>query len=180
MMNQRFLIISLEKAWSDEARAAAAEARKAANGGETSTSKPEQGPPKETGANASDVKEIKGGWHNVAISENTKFSTRVNATVEITGRTTPPPAAAHVPTDYRPVDYGEAGQFIKEKYGEARGEKAYHDMIDLSGASRGLHFVAGTKIVAEKMTMMRDLGKSGDPRDHHYQGLYRQWKHGDK
>lgn len=78
-----------------------------------------------------------------------------------------------VPTVDRPLDYGAVNELLKEKYGNVRGEQSYQSLCDNPG--KGVHFVIGTKIVAEKQAMMYDLGKSGSPDNHHYQGLYKLW-----
>ena len=160
-------------AWSKEAIKASIEARRKKKQGGTSSS--------------SELKKVKGlaeekfskkggSIEGVKISEDKPESTKVDSVQEIprTQRMKPPSTAGiFVPTKYRPVDYGEVGELLQEKYGQKRGEEMYQGMVGRpSGDNSGLFFVVGKGIVAEKMAMMKSLGKTGDPREHSYQGLY--------
>ena len=81
-----------------------------------------------------------------------------------------------VPKEEKPVDYGAVAELLKEKYGEEKGAKVYEDLIDNPGSSKGLHFVIGNKIVAEKIAMMKELGETGKPHNYLYSDLYKDYR----
>ena len=148
-----------KKAWSPEARAAAAAARAKKGGVKEEVAGP------------------KHSLSDVEIAENTPNSTKVSRTIEVEGRLSPPPTEnVRLLGDEKPVDYGAVHDLLKEKYGEKRGEQSYQSMAEHPNAARGLHFVVGNKIALEKKAMMKLLGKTGNLEDHHYQGLYKLWR----
>lgn len=109
---------------------------------------------------------------------DTPTETRAHA-VDVEGRMKRPPTEGiNLTKDERPIDYGHVNELLKEKYGPTRGEHTYQGMIDLPGASKGLHFVAGQQIQKEKLSMMNAMGKTGPLENHDYQGLHSSWMDG--
>lgn len=185
------LVLDLRKAWSPEARAAAAAARKANGGPSEKNIETKMGSPRPSDIPASPAlvateipKGAKpfmpllgpkgtGGLNAVKIVENTPESTKIEGRVEAVGRILPPGKdLPFVPTNERPIDYQDT--YFKEKYGDAKGEAQYQGLIDHPHG--GVTFVAQTKIIAEKKYMMAKLGKIGSHENHEYQGLYKLYR----
>lgn len=176
----------LLKVWSDEARAASAEAR-AAKGSEGAgkikdpeiarvAAVLEKSPTMQkldAALKAQDA--LPGGVHRVEMGRNDHAVTEVLKPVEVEGRMRPPKTeGVYLDTSNTPVDYGEVGELLREKYGPEKGEKSYEGLMNKDpGSNHSLYFAVGNKIQMEKVSMMRELGKSGDPENHHYQGLYK-------
>jgi len=84
--------------------------------------------------------------------------------------------AVRLSTNEKAVDYN--ADLLKEKYGNARGEKMYQDSIDsnrFGGNPSAGPFLMHNKIQQEKKVMMAALGKKGHPDSHHYQALYQKY-----
>lgn len=132
-------------------------------------------PTRKVGSGALSADAVHFNYEPPRLTTNSKTSTEVDATAEVDSSTrmkTPSTNGVQVTSSERPVDYGEAGSFMKEKYGNKRGAEMYDKMVDGPSAR---YFQAGTKIAAEKKAMMLELGKEGSIRNHHYQGLHSQW-----
>lgn len=180
------LMVPLKKAFSESARKAAIEARRAkaasklSSGGAGPQGGSHGGGTVGPGVGKIGKLEIrvvgdKPNYNPPKIVKDTYDETLVSHTAETDSSRrmkTPDVSKVHVPTAFRPVDYGHAKDMLSEKYGKARGAGMYEKMIDGPSAR---FFQAGTKIVAEKLFMMEKLGKGGDPHNHHYQGLHSKW-----
>jgi hypothetical protein len=180
------LVLPLKKAFSDSARKAALEARraKARNALSAGGAGPQGGSHggaslSTTPSPAKEESPVTGRITDARVTEDTPDSTKVEKTLEVTARIKPPPTDGIRLVGGRGSDQETALDYnsilLREKYGEKRGEEMYHGMIDKPGSDRGLHFVVANKIQMEKKAMMRDLGKRGHPDNHHYQGLYKLW-----
>lgn len=228
---ETFVVVPLEKAWSDSAREASAAARRGEGGSQRGSrpvsikdwnkipkigdfSKPVTGaelahanvPPQATGHKKEDTPEHVADGHEhketpaapstestekwdrkssvtghqqmdqVKVKSSSPDSTEVEGTVEMVSRIKPPPEyqGSLTARNATVICYGHAGQLMKEKYGNKRGEAQYEKMID--SPRTGIQFVVGQKIQREKLAMMDALGKRGNPDQHHYQGLYKEYQ----
>lgn len=86
-------------------------------------------------------------------------------------------------SDQRPIDYGHCHMLLKEKYGEDRGDKSYHEIADRFGGAR--LFVVATEIQKEKIRMISDLAWNQSMAfiesvpnldDYNYFELWTEWK----
>lgn len=122
-------------------------------------------------------------WDSVKVENDTPGSTTVKEAIEVprTSRMKGIPGADEVVLrqEHRAVDYNS--QLLQEKYGPQRGEEMYQTSIDSGGFRKNPSagpFLMHNQIQKEKLAMMRELGKTGHPDDHHYQGLYQKfWGH---
>lgn len=152
----------LHEAWSPEARAASAAARKGRGQGFQARR-----------ALATEAYTKAGGLHSgVSAARRNLLRGTTNRPRRMKA---PPSGGEHLSKDERAIDYGSVNDLMKQKYGSARGDKMYHGMIDNPSAGRGLHFVVGAKIQKEKKAMMRTLGYTGHPDSHHYMSLHSDW-----
>jgi len=120
------------------------------------------------------LEKLKDEFSNVNVTSSTKTETKTGKRIEVASRMKKPDISkVIIISKERPVDYGHCGDLMKEKYGNARGEKSYESMIDVGNS--GIFFVAGEEIQKEKRAMMNALGKTGELDNHDYQGLYKEW-----
>lgn len=195
MSNQPFLVLDLSKGWSPEARAAAAEARRANQGPVEGVKVPRpaslviamkpnavsQSPAifeRQSYIAAHKGRELTFPPHTFVKDDETYTEVETPAEANQTVRFRPPKEAKGIflRTQHKAIDYN--ADLLKEKYGPVRGEKMYMDSIDsnrFSGNPSAGPFLMHNQIQKEKLAMMSILGKKGTPENHNYQGLYQKY-----
>lgn len=84
----------------------------------------------------------------------------------------------HLRPEDRALDYGDANDFIVDKYGKVRGEKTYENVfVNAASSGKGFGWTIANDTQREKLKMLQDMGmpRPKDLRSVSYFKLWQNW-----